>query len=99
MMYFGMRLKKLRTEKELTQQDLANILGVTRSTISAYETDALYPSIEVLIEISNYFQVSTDYLLGRCDQNSYLTEELTVEQHTIVEMLLEQFRLYNNRKS
>ena len=41
MMYFGMRLKKLRTEKELTQQDLANILGVTRSTISAYETDAL----------------------------------------------------------
>lgn len=99
MIYFGTRLKKLRKEKDLTQDELAGILGVTRSTISAYETDALYPSVDALIKIASYFNVSSDFLLGLCDSNKYATGDLTEEQTVIIDMLLEQFRYLNNKNN
>ena len=61
---FGKRLRKLRREAELTQGQLAKVLGVVPSAVGKYERfpDA-YPSIEVLIKIAEYFKVSIDYLL------------------------------------
>ena len=48
----------------MTQSDLAERLGVTKSVISAYETGLRMPSYDILIKISRIFRVTTDYLLG-----------------------------------
>lgn len=63
----GKRIKKLRKEKNLTQVELSKIIGVTTSMVGMYETDARKPSYEVLLKIAEYFNVSTDYLLGKED--------------------------------
>lgn len=64
MVNFGSKVKELRLEKGLTQQQLANLLGVAVSAISSYESGNRYPSYEVLISLARIFHVSTDYLLG-----------------------------------
>lgn len=61
---FGFRLKKLRTNANLTQAELARKLDLTKSVISAYENDVRLPSYDVLIHISKIFHVTTDFLLG-----------------------------------
>lgn len=62
---FGERLKGLRTGFPMTQQRLADEIGVTKSVVSAYETSSRYPSYPILLRIAEVFGVSTDYLLGR----------------------------------
>lgn len=62
---FGERLKGLRTSFPMTQQRLADEIGVTKSVVSAYETSSRYPSYPILLRIAEVFGVSTDYLLGR----------------------------------
>ena len=64
MVNFGNILKRLRTEEKMTQQQLADKLGVTKSVISYYELQERYPSPETLIKLAAIFHVSTDYLLG-----------------------------------
>lgn len=64
MVDFGNVLKKLRQQEGLTQQQLANKLGVTKSVISYYELQERYPSPDVLTKLAQVFHVSTDYLLG-----------------------------------
>lgn len=64
MVDFGNRLKTLRLRQEMTQLQLAQKLGLTKSVISAYETGLRLPSYDVLIHIARIFDVSTDYLLG-----------------------------------
>lgn len=64
MINFGNRLKTLRTKSNLTQAQLAQKLGVTKSVISAYENNLRMPSYDILISISRVFKVTTDYLLG-----------------------------------
>ena len=61
---FGDRLKKLRREKDITQSQLAEVIGVVPSAVSKYERiEASYPSVEALIKIADYFNVSIDFLL------------------------------------
>lgn len=62
--YFSENLKKLRTEKALTQEKLANFLGVTYQTISKWENNDTYPDITTLPVIAKFFNVSVDELLG-----------------------------------
>lgn len=61
---FSEILKALRTEKELTQMQLAQKLNVDFRTISNWENGVRKPDIDTLVEIANFFEVSTDYLLG-----------------------------------
>ena len=61
--YFSVRLKELRTQKRLTQNQVAERVGVTRSMISSYETDIRYPSYDILVKLARMFGVTTDYLL------------------------------------
>ena len=63
-MDFGTRLKELRKQNGLTQQQLAERVGVTKSVISFYELKERTPSPDVLTKLSYIFHVSTDYLLG-----------------------------------
>lgn len=64
MVDFGNILKTLRLRETMTQAQLAQKLGVTKSVISAYETGLRLPSYDVLIHIAKIYNVSTDYLLG-----------------------------------
>ena len=63
-MSFGKRLKNLRIEKNLTQQQLAEKLNVSKANISKYESDIIEPNIYLINQISKLFDVSSDYLLG-----------------------------------
>lgn len=63
-MTFGEKLKKLRTDNHLTQDELAEKLYVTRTAISKWETDKGYPSIDSIRVISKFFSVTIDELLS-----------------------------------
>lgn len=70
---FGKRLKELRQKNGETQNDLAEILQVNTSMISLWETGKNYPEVKKLIEIAEYYEVTTDFLLG-------LTNEINTQQ-------------------
>ena len=61
---FGERLRKLRTNRDMSQGELAAQLGVVPSSVGKYERVAgSFPSVEILIKISDFFGVTLDYLL------------------------------------
>lgn len=62
---FGRILKELRLEKKLSQRELGEILGVVNQTISFWESGSREPDLDTLIKISNYFEISVDYLVGK----------------------------------
>lgn len=68
---FGDVIKKLRTSYNYSQVQLAQKLDVSKQTISNWENNNILPSIEMLIKISIFFSVSTDYLL-ELDQRTYI---------------------------
>lgn len=73
-MDIGNIIKQLRTKNNLTQQELGKILGVEKSTISMYENNKSRPDDDIKSKIADYFNVTTDYLLGRSN-NPKLTKE------------------------
>lgn len=64
---FAERLKELRTEKDMRQDDLAKVLNVNQRTISNWEKSIHEPDYDTLIKIAAYFDVPIDYLLGITD--------------------------------
>lgn len=76
--YFGENLKKLRQERNLTQERLAEFLGVSFQTISKWERGDNYPDITMLPEIASFFKISVDNLLGvnRAEDEKEITEML-----------------------
>lgn len=62
-MTFGKKLSKSRKENNYTQEQLAELLNVSRQTVSKWESDIMYPETEKLIEIGKRFACSMDYLL------------------------------------
>nr|WP_194950168.1 helix-turn-helix transcriptional regulator [Anoxybacillus flavithermus] len=63
----GDRLKRLRLEKKLTQEELGKKINVTKVSISGYENGNRTPDTETLQKLADFFNVTTDYLLGRTD--------------------------------
>lgn len=94
-MNFGNRLKTLRINKKLTQQQLADLLGLTKSVISAYENGLRYPAYDVLIKIARIFKVSTDFLLGVEIKREIDTSGLTDEQVEALIVLIDTIRNNN----
>lgn len=66
--------KRLRTSSGFTQVEIAEKLGISRSTIGMYETGAREPDFETLEKIADFFNVDIDYLLGRTDKTTLLPE-------------------------
>lgn len=64
----GKRIKALRKEKKLTQEDIAKKLNISVAALSRYETGAFEPkSLALILDLANLYNVSTDYLLGKSD--------------------------------
>ncbi|MBO8138288.1 MAG: helix-turn-helix domain-containing protein [Desulfotomaculum sp.] len=72
---FGKRLRELRAEQHLTQQDLAKLLKVSPSTIGMYEQGRRDPDTSTVNFLADYFGVTTDYLLGRSNYRNPLPPE------------------------
>ena len=68
---FAKRLRKLRQNAHVTQQRLSEAIGVGQSTIATYEKGGIEPTGEVLAKLADYFQCTTDYLLGRTSKPQY----------------------------
>lgn len=69
-MTLGDKLSKLRKENNYTQEQLADVLGVSRQAVSKWESDITYPETEKLIRISKLFHCTTDYLLLEEEETS-----------------------------
>lgn len=64
------QIRILRTNRKMSQVELAKCLGVSKQSVSNWENDNIQPSIEMLIKLSKVFSVSTDYLLGLEEKES-----------------------------
>lgn len=87
-MDFGTKLKELRTEKKLTQSQISNLLGTSKSNISKYEANTIEPNFDTLIKIHQLFGVSMDYLFG-FDENEFKkpeTNELNFNEQHILDL-------------
>ena len=65
---FGLRLRALRNEKKLTQDELGKLLNVSGKTIGTWERDSRQPNIKVINKLASIFDVTTDYLLGNSNE-------------------------------
>ena len=72
-------LKELRAQKKATQEDMAKLLNIKRQTYSAYERGVSFPDVIALTKIAEFFEVSTDYLLGI---NNVASENRSVSDET-----------------
>lgn len=58
-------LRAIREDRDIKQKDIAKVLNVSQNTYSQYETGVIALTAEILIKLSDYYNVSIDYLLGR----------------------------------
>lgn len=94
---FGNRLKELRIQSGMTQKQLAEKIGITKSVISFYELRERTPSPEILVKLAAEFKVSSDYLLGIEKGKSLDISGLDKEDEKIVKMIVDQLRKKNYR--
>lgn len=80
-MAFGDNLKRLRTNKEFTQEYLGKVLCLSRTTISNYEKGKMQPSIETLIKLSEIFNVTVDELIKQYKNPPCSTGPRTERNH------------------
>ena len=89
MVNMGNKLKALRIEKNLTQKQIADRIGLAISAVSSYESGTRYPSYDVLVKLARIFHVSTDYLLGMTDTISIDTTGLAEDEVNLVLHLID----------
>ena len=92
---FGERLKALRKQKNLTQKELASLIGVKNSIISFYENGDRSPSPAVIIKLASLLHVSSDYLLGIEKRETIITTGLEEDDIKLVHMLVDTLRKKN----
>lgn len=95
MVLLGKKIKDLRNAYRLTQTELAIKVGVTKSTIAAYENDSRSPSYDVLRKLAKVFHVTIDSLLSDADETVIRAADLTDEQIDIIDTIIESFRVNN----
>lgn len=91
-MVFSQRLKELRAEKGLTQDQLSEKTGLSHGCIAMLEVEKRAPTAATLNVLADFFECSTDYLLGREDDLGNVTvhqasEALTMEEQKIIDVL------------
>ncbi len=85
------RIKNLRGHNQMTQSDLARKLGITRSSVNAWEMGISTPSTQYLVELAQLFKVSTDYLLGLEPSVTVRIDHLAEDEKAIIFALVRKF--------
>lgn len=93
---FGTRLKELRLQSGLTQKQLGERIGVTKSVISFYELRERTPSPEILVKLAATFCVSSDYLLGIEKGKTLDITGLDFDDEKALRMIVAQLRKKHN---
>jgi len=83
---FGDRLKELREEKKLTQEQLGKMINVSRQSISGYESQDIQPSLSNLVKLADIFDVSLDYFLCRTKEKYNLNLKNNEDRNFIIEL-------------
>ena len=91
------RLKALREAKAFTQADLAKKLGITRSSVNAWELGISIPSTQYIVELASIFDISTDYLLGVDSSATINVSGLTEDDIQIVYQLVNHLQAKNHQ--
>ena len=90
----GQTIKDLRRTKKLSQTDFAKIVGVSQTTVTAWETGKAEPSSSAITRIADYFDVSTDYLLGRPEKSGNIDENA---DYTALEKALDNAKSFDGK--
>lgn len=90
----GQTIKDLRRSKKLSQTDFAKIVGVSQTTVTAWETGKAEPSSSAITRIADYFNVSTDYLLGRPEKSGNIDENT---DYTALEKALDNAKSFDGK--
>lgn len=90
------RVKLLREQANMTQTDLSKRLGITRSSVNAWEMGISVPSTQYIVELANIFKVSTDYLLGVKTSSTVSVEGLTERDIKLVYSLINHLKSKNS---
>ena len=80
----GNNIKELRKSKRMTQRDLAEAMKVSQQTVGAWETERAIPGADTLSELADYFNVTTDYLLGRPDKKDEDTKTADIDDDDVI---------------
>lgn len=84
---FGDRLRGLRTERNLHQSELGDLLGLSASAIGSYERNLREPTHSYLVRIADIFSVSVDYLLCRTEERLTVSDYSKLDSFTLSELL------------
>jgi len=100
-MILGYRLRELRKENRMSQDDLGKLLGVSKVSVSGYENGTRIPSLDILNGILDVFGVSADYLLGRelnvvCEDDNNVTMYLSTSDIEIIKEIRGDSVLFNS---
>lgn len=87
----GYRIKELRTQRGITQSELAKRINKSKSAVSGYESNAQIPPSEVLVSIATVLNVSLDYLVGFEMEEPISLKNYTSQQKNASGLLLEEF--------
>ncbi len=79
---FAKRLRELREERGLIQGELADKIGISRQSVTLYERETRVPDIEVLAKLAEFFEVTSDYLIGLTDyrENKDMSVQLEIAE-------------------
>ena len=91
------RLRQLRMDKHLRQDQVAALIGIDKSTVSAYENDLRQPSCEILVRFANLYRVSVDFLLGRNEEQTLDVSGLTGAEIVLVRNLVASMSTKNRK--
>ncbi len=97
MVDFGEKLKKLRLDAGMTQNDLAKRLNITKSVVSYYELHERTPSPEILKKLAGIFHVTADYLLGIEHKKIIDVSDLNEEDIQLLLMTIETLKKKNEK--
>lgn len=90
------KLLELRSEKKLSQREIAKIFNVSQGTYNNWENSRTQPSLEQLIALADFFEVSVDYLIGKTD--CYHEQHIEHVQNNNHKLLLQLFDEYNKEE-
>lgn len=88
-------IKRLRLARGLNQVEFAKAMGVSKQCVSNWENDNVMPSVEMLIKIADFFNVTTDYILGRNERTYIDVTGLSDEQISHISLIVSDMSKFN----